>query len=232
MSRSLLAALVAALVAIVPAAARAQDGPTLTFDKRCYAPGDTMTFTGSGYTPSGPVTMFLTSLSTQRTGAFDTAADAAGAIAGQVAAPEPGSYIDDDDWSSKMGATANDKTRLDAGEPPQSAVGATVLTLSRFEVQLDQPNGRPPRAAKRMDVTAAGFTGARGKTLYAHYRRGRKTLKTLKLGRLHGDCGDLDRRLARGLPRGLPKGRYQLVFNTARRDPQASPRFSLKQRFR
>lgn len=232
MSRSLLAALVAAFLAIVPAAARAQDGPTLTFDKPCYAPGDTMAFTGSGYTPSGPVTMFLTSLSTQRTGAFDTAADAAGAIGGQVAAPEPGSYIDDDDWSSKMGATANDKTRLDGGEPPQSAVGATVLTLSRFEVQLDQPNGRPPRAAKRMDVTAAGFTGARGKTLYAHYRRGRKTVKTLKLGRLGGDCGDLDKRLSRGLPRGLPKGRYQLVFNTARRDPQASPRFSLKQRFR
>jgi hypothetical protein len=83
-----------------------------------------------------------------------------------------------------------------------------------------------------MDVTAAGFTEARGKTLYAHYRRGRKLLKTLKLGRLAGDSGDLDRRLSRGLPRGLPKGRYRLVFNTSRRDPQASPRFSLRQRFR
>lgn len=232
MSRSLLAALVATFLAIVPAAAWAQDGPSLTFDKPCYAPRDTMAFTGAGYTPSGPVTMFLASLSTHRAGTFDTAADAAGAIGGQVAAPEPGTFIDDDDWSSKMGATANDKTRLDAGAPPESAVGATVLTLSRFEVQIDQPNGRPPRAGKRMDVTAAGFTGARGKTLYAHYRRGRKTVKSVKLGRLGGDCGDLHKRLSRGLPRGVPKGRYQLVFNTSRRDPQASPRFSLKQRFR
>jgi hypothetical protein len=232
MPRSLLAALVAAFLAIVPAAARAQDGPTLTFDKPCYAPGDTMAFTGSGYTPNGPVTMFLSSLSTQRAGAFDTAADAAGALAGKVDAPEPKRYIDDDDWSSKMGASASDNTRIDAGEDPAAAVGVTTLELSRFEVQLDQPNGRPARAAKRMDVTAAGFTEARGKTLYAHYRRGRKLLKTLKLGRLAGDCGGLDRRLSRGLPRGLPKGRYQLVFNTSRRDPQASPRFSLKQRFR
>jgi hypothetical protein len=232
MSRSLLAALVAALVAIVPAAARAQDGPTLTFDKPCYAPGDTMAFTGSGYTPNGPVTMFITSLSTQHSGAFDTAADAAGAIAGQAEAPEPGGYIDDDDWSSKIGATANDKTRLDAGAAPESAVGVTLFTLSRFEVQVDQPNGRLPRAAKRMDVTAAGFTAQSGKPLYVHYRHGRKTLKTFKVGRLHGACGGLDRRLSRGLPRGLPKGRYQLVFNTSRRDPRASPRFSLKQRFR
>jgi hypothetical protein len=83
-----------------------------------------------------------------------------------------------------------------------------------------------------MDVTARGFTGAAGKTLYAHYRRARKTLKTVKLGRLSGDCGDLDHTLARGLPRRLPKGRYQLVFNTSRRDPRAFPRYSLTQRLR
>jgi hypothetical protein len=231
MSRFLLAALVAAIAAITPAAARAQDGPSLTFDRPCYSPGDRMTFSGTGYTAGGPVTMFFNLLSTQEFGSYETTADAAGAIAGDLDTPDPDEYLDENDWSGEMAAAANDTTRTDAGAGPE-AVGFTSFELSRFEVQLDQPNGRAPRANKRMDVTARGFTGATGKTLYAHYRRARRTLKTLKLGRLTGDCGDLDRTLARGLPRGLPKGRYQLVFNTSRRDPRAFPKYTLTQRLR
>ena len=54
----------------------------------------------------------------------------------------------------------------------------------------------------------------------------------MKLGRLTGPCGDRTRTLARGLPRGLPRGRYELVFNTSRSDPQAFPERSLTQRLR
>jgi hypothetical protein len=232
MPRSLLAGLVAAVAAIMPAAAWAQDGPTLTFDQPCYSAGDSMEYTGAGYTASGPVTMFFSSLSTQRFGSYDTTADAAGAIAGSIDTPDADDFLDDDDWSGRMGVAAGDTTRTDAGEGPETAVGFATFELSRFEVQLDQPNGRAPRANKRMDVTARGFTGATGKTLYMHYRRARKTLRSIKLGRLTGDCGDLDRTVRKGLPRGLPKGRYQLVFNTSRRDPRAFPRYSLTQRLR
>ena len=54
MSRSLLAALVAAIAALLPAAAWAQDGPTLSFDKPCNSPGDRMTFTGAASRPAAP----------------------------------------------------------------------------------------------------------------------------------------------------------------------------------
>ena len=48
MPRSLLAALVAALAAVMPAAAWAQAGPTLDFDKPCYAEDDPMQYSGAG----------------------------------------------------------------------------------------------------------------------------------------------------------------------------------------
>ena len=228
MPRSLLAALVAALAAIMPAAAWAQDGPTLTFDQPCYSPGDTMTFSGAGYTAGGPVTMFFNSFATQETGSFDTAADAAGAIGGQINTPDPDEYLSENDWAGDMGVAANDRTKADAGAEPAQAVGFTTIKLSRFEVAFEQPNGRAPKAGKRLRVTAAGYTNARGKLLYMHYRRNRRTLKTIKLGRLGGDCGDRIRTLRRALPRGLPRGRYELVVNTSARNPQALPKQARK----
>jgi hypothetical protein len=223
MSRSLLVAVVAALAVVAPAAA-AQAAPTLSFDQPCYSEGDTMVFSGSGYTPGGAVDMFISSLATQQAGSLETAADPAGAISGRVNTPEADRYIGENDWATQMGAAANDRTRVEAGAGPEEAVGFTTFRFSRFDVQLEQPSGARPRAAKRMMVTAKGFTEAKGETLYVHYRRSRRTMKTVKVGRLTGICGDRTRTLARGLPRGLRPGRYELTFNTSRRDPQALPR--------
>ena len=64
MPRSLLAALVAALAAVMPAAAWAQAGPTLDFDKPCYAEDDPMQYSGAGFTPGGEVNFLFSSLST------------------------------------------------------------------------------------------------------------------------------------------------------------------------
>jgi len=232
MPRSLLAALVVALAAILPAAAWAQSAPTLTFDQPCYSPGDEMAFTGSGYTPGGTVNMFFNSFSTQEMGSLDTTADAAGAIADRINVPDPDEYLGDNDSAGEMGVAANDKTRVDAGAGPDQAVGFATFRLSRYEVRLEQPNGRAPRAGKRMRVEAVGFTASRGKTLYAHYRRNRRTHKTVKLGRLAGDCGDRTSTLKRALPKGLRPGRYELVFNTSRSDPQAFPKQARKVRLR
>jgi hypothetical protein len=231
MPRSLLAVLVAALAAIVPAHAWAQDGPTLTFDKPCYAEGDSMVYSGAGYTPNGEVNFLFNSLSTQRTGTYDTRADGAGAIAGQITAPDEDAFIGSDEVSTMLGAAATDRTRADQGAPPEQQFGGTVFQLTRWDVQVERTNGRAPKAAKPMRVRAYGYTRAIGKTLYLHYRRGRKTLKRLKLGRLGGDCGDLTRTLPRGLPRGLRPGRYQLVFNTSPR-PSGGERVWFNQRLR
>jgi hypothetical protein len=217
MPRSLLAALVAALAATMPAAAWAQGAPTLTFDKPCYAKDDPMEYSGTGYTPGGEINFLFSSLSNQSTGSYDTHADAAGAIAGTIAAPSDDDVLADGDTSGTMGATANDRTRIDQGAPAEQQFAGTAFRLTRWDVDVERPGGSAPKARKPMRVTAYGFTRVIGKPLYLQYRRGSKLLRAVKLGRLRGECGDLTRTLPRGLPRGLRPGRYTLVFTTSPR---------------
>jgi len=217
MSRSLLAALVAASVAIVPAAARAQDGPTLSFDKPCYAKGDPMEYSGAGFTPGGEVNFLFSSLSTQTLGSYDTNADQSGAIAGTINAPDEEMFLDDGERSALVAAAATDKVRADQGLPPEQQFGADLFRLTRWDVSVSRPNGGAPRAAKPMRVIAYGFTRAVRETLYVQYRKGGKVLKAVKLGRLGGECGDRTKTLKRGLPRGLRPGRYTLMFTTSPR---------------
>jgi hypothetical protein len=212
MPRSLLAAVVAALAVLAPAAV-AHAAPTLSFDQPCYSPGDGMGFSGSGYTPGGEVNLFFSAEG--RFGSYGIQADAAGNLADTVRTPDPDDFVDDDDFSTTMTVTADDKTRMDAGAPPEEQFGAAQFILSRWEVELEQPGGAPPRARKPMRVTAVGFTHARGEMLYAHYTRGGKRLKSVRLGRLDDECGDRTRTLRRALPRGLRPGRYRLVFNAS-----------------
>jgi len=224
MPRSVLAVVVAALAVTIPAAAWGQGPkPTLTFDQPCYSPGDRMGFSGTGYTPGGAVRLFFNAVGTQRAGSYDTQADPSGAIAGGLSTPDPDAFLDDDELRHEIGATGNDQTRIGAGAPPDQQFGATSFTLSRFGTGISQPSGARPRAAKRMRVTAVGFTNARGEMLYLHYRRGGRTAKTVKVGRLAGACGDVRRTLSRGLPRGLKPGTWTLVFNTSARSASTAP---------
>ena len=221
MPRSLLAALVAALAAIMPAAAWAQSfaqgAPTLTFDKPCYSPGDRMTFTGAGFLPGAAVELMFTTPG--HSGSYEAQADAAGGIEDHVMTPDPDDFLADDRYSGTLSVTANGTTRAD-------------ITLSRWEVQIEQKSGAPARAAKPMRVTAVGFTHAIGEPLYLHYTRAGRRLKTIPLGRLHGDCGDRTRVLRRGLPRSLKAGRYKLVFSTSAVNSGRTPSYWLKARLR
>ena len=204
MSRSLPAALVTAVAAMTPAAAWAQDGPTLAFDKPCYAKGDPMEYSGSGYAPGDVVPFRFTSRSNQATGTFETEADAAGAIEGVVTAPSEDDVLADNHISALMDATAGDGAQ-------------TAFRLTRWDVEVDRGNGRAPNARKPMRVTAYGFTRAIGEPLYVQYRRGGRLRRAVRLGRLGGECGDLTRTVPRGLPRGLRPGRYTLMFTTSPR---------------
>lgn len=226
MSRSLLAALVAAFVAIVPAAARAQDGPTLTFDKPCYAEGDPMAYSGAGFTPGGEVNFLFSTLSSSRVGSFDTQADTGGAIAGTIDAPDETMFLDDDERSAMMAAAATDKTRADQGAPPDQQFAAALFRLTRWNVEVNRTRARKP-----MRVDAYGFTRAIGKTLYVQYRKHGKLLKAVKLGRLADECGDRKKTLRRGLPRGLRPGRYTLMFTTSPRRGDGE-RITFTKRFR
>lgn len=224
MPRSLLAALVAALAAIMPAAASAQDGPTLTFDKPCYSPGDRIVLTGTGFAP-GSVELAFSSMSTLRlVGSVDIAADAAGAIDGSFSTPDPDKVLKDSEFSGMVGVATG-------GTPDRPFAGA-AFRLSRFEVEIERPAGGPLRAAKPMSVTAVGYTHAIGRMLYLHYVRGSRRVKTIKVGRLTGDCGDRRRVLVRALPRSLRPGRYRLVFNASALNAPREPGYGFKLRLR
>jgi hypothetical protein len=226
MSRSLLAALVAAFLAIMPAAAWAQDGPTLTFDKPCYAEGDPMAYSGAGFTPGGEVNFLFSTLSSSRVGSFDTHADAGGAMAGTIDAPDETAFLDDDERSAMMAAAATDKTRADQGAPPDQQFAAALFRLTRWNVEVNRTRARKP-----MRVDAYGFTRALGETLYLQYRKHGKVLKAVRLGRLADECGDRKKTLRRGLPRGLRPGRYTLMFTTSPRRGDGE-RITVTKRFR
>jgi hypothetical protein len=226
MSRSLLAALVAAFVAIVPAAARAQDGPTLTFDKPCYAEGDPMAYSGGGFTPGGEVNFLFSTLSLSRVGSFDTHADAGGAIAGTIDAPDENMFLDDGERSAMLAAAATDKTRADQGAPPDQQFAGTLFRLTRWNVEVNRTRTRKP-----MTVDAYGFTRAIGEPLYVQYRKHGKVVRAVKLGRLGDECGDRKKTLRRGLPRGLQPGRYTLMFTTSPRRGDGE-RVTFTRRFR
>ena len=230
MSRSLLAAVVAACAAIMPAAAWAQENPTLAFDKPCYSAGDPVGFTGAGYSPNGEVNFFFAAAG--HVGNYDTRADGTGALSGRIGTPDADHFLDDDQVSATVTVTANDRTRIDAGAPPEQRFGAAQFTLSRFGVRLRRRGGGAARAALPMRVEVVGWTHVLGEMLYLHYRRGGRTVKSVRLGRLAGDCGDRRVTLRRGLPRGARPGRYQLVFNTSASDPRSKPRMTMTQRLR
>ena len=143
MSRSLLAALVAAFLAIVPAAARAQDGPTLTFDKPCYAEGDPMAYSGAGFTPGGEVNFLFSTLSSSRVGSFDTHADTGGAIAGTIDAPDRDMFLDDDERSGHDGRGRDGQDPRRPGRTAGPAVRGGAVPAHTLERR-----GRPHAGAQ------------------------------------------------------------------------------------
>ena len=69
------------------------------------------------------------------------------------------------------------------------------------------------RASRRRRIRATGFTT--GRTLYAHIRRGGRTRRNVRVGRLRGACRSVSAR--RRLLRGLRPGTYRVQFDVARR---------------
>jgi hypothetical protein len=207
MSKTLAALTVAALGAT---AAPAAADPTLTFDHPCYVPGEPMVLTGTGYTPSGPILLLFshTGASFDMIGTLDATADPAGAFSATVAAPDLAKQsLRDED-----AATANDSTKVQAGGGPPEAVAFGMFTVTDTVVGVRQWVRKPVRR-KRVTVDARGFALDAGHPLYAHWVRSHRTVKTVRVGTLRGDCGDLKATMPQR-PAGVKPGRYTVVFST------------------
>ena len=210
-SRLPIALAVAAAATLAPAAAAQAPQPTIAFDRPCYTAEQALAFTGTGYTPSGTISLDF-SVPGERRAGFAGTADASGGIAGRLGVEED-TLLTDDENRRDLTVTATDTTRADAGtQPPESQFAATQLTFTRW---AGFSPGRYVRGRK-VEVEAYGWAFAAGKPLYFHFQKGRTTLKAVRAGVLSSDCGDLVARVR--VPKVKP-GAYRLVLTTSRRTP-------------
>jgi hypothetical protein len=174
----------------------------VTPQKPCYRTGETISMSGTGYTPSGTV-----DISSDGRPIGSTTADAAGNFGGGLQVASPNQRV-------------KTYTATDQSNPANNA--SASLTVSPFDVNVAPQNGPPGR---RLRIVARGFTT--GRVLYAHVVRGRRR-SNVRVGRLRGPCRRLRvrRRIFR---RGARPGIYRVQFDTRRR---YSPDTRVRIRFR
>ncbi len=211
-SRRPIALAVAAAASLAPAASAQAPQPTIAFDRPSYTAEQALAFTGTGYTPSGPVDL-LFSVPGEPRGSFSGTADPSGGIAGQIGVQED-TLLAENERRRDRAVTATDRTRAEAGaQPPESQFGATQVTFTRWEGF--SPGRYVPR--RKVEVEAYGWAFAAGKPLYFHFQKGRTTVKAVRAGRLSASCGDLVARIR--VPKTLRAGSYRLVLATQKRTP-------------
>jgi hypothetical protein len=192
------------LVLAVPAAS-AQAG-TLAVDKSCYRPGAQGVVSGAGYTPGAPVTFTRNGL------AFGgTSADAAGNLI-------PSTF-----QSGNVPGGQQRQTLVATDTANPANIGTTSFTATNLDVVVTPTQGNP---ARKKRIKARGFN--KGRILWAHIRGPRK--RNVKVGKLKGACGKLDRRRRIFRP-GDPVGEYTVQFDQRKKYRAATqPRVSFKVR--
>jgi hypothetical protein len=187
------AGIVIALAAVGVAGPAAAQAATLAVSgsKSCYRAGDSLTLTGSGYTPNGPVDVTLDGHDLG-----PLTADASGNISSPL----------------RVGNLRGVRTRtLVASDATNPALTGTASFLgSALVVGVKPHNGT---AGRKLRIAASGFTT--GKRLYAHIRR-RHYRRNVFIGKLKGPCHTLKVRKP-VLGAGTPKGVYKVQFDTRKR---------------
>jgi hypothetical protein len=185
---------VAALAAVLLGASAAEAATlTATGTKDCYRAGDTLTLTGSGFTPNAPVNVTLEG---RELVGQDPIADAAGNFSTPLQV------------GNLQGVSQRALVATDATNP---AITATTQFLGSALIVRVRP--QTGTAGRRLRVSASGFTT--GKRLYAHIIRKRYRRNVL-IGKLKGPCHTLKVR-KRVLTAGTPDGVYTVQFDTKRR---------------
>ena len=192
--RSLLAAGVATVA--LAAGAAAGTGPTIDPDRPCYREGTRVRLSGTGFSPGAPVSFLLD-----------------GDPLGTATSDPEGAIVTSFDAPIVRGLTRN--LRLVARDERDTSRTATSrVKVSKLSVRITPRAGGAPN--RRVRFAARGFT--RERHLYVHYLPpGDRPVRTIRLGRLRGGCGTLDRR-ARLIPFERPRsGRWLLRFDSRAR---------------
>ena len=191
MRRRIVVPVVAAAVLSLGASAAGAATLTVSGNKSCYRIGDTLTLSGTGYTPSGPVAVTF-----EGHGIGTLTADAAGNISTPLLIPQ---------------LRGVDRRALVATDATNPAITATTRFLgSSLLVKVRPQTGA---AGRKLRINASGFTT--GKRLYAHVlRKGYR--RNVFIGKLKGPCRTLKVR-KRVLSAATPNGLYTVQFDTKRR---------------
>jgi hypothetical protein len=202
-----------ALLALPGAAIAA---PTLNLDRPCYTPGQAINASGGGYTPGGQVGMIAFVNSASGPDIYSLTdpltADEAGNIAVRLRAPDMSSK---NDIVETAGLSATDQQRQDQGAPPEDTFGGAIFKLSIFDVFVDPWDRHRADPKKVTTFRVYGFEGL-GPVLYAHYLLHGKLKKTVRIGELTGDCGNLTKKMKQFPFRPVPVGDYRIEFDTSR----------------
>src|SRR3954470_12357477 len=166
--------------------------PAISTDRACYVSGnDTIAITGSGFAVNGPITLSFTGNDKVLTS--DASADATGVLDTQVDTPSLADFGAD---SSGIPVAVDTADGAAAGFDLVDWTG----TLSGY--------GKSIRRGQRITVDTSGWIGAT--TLYLHYVRGGRTVRSQRIGTTTGACGDLTKRLRAFTFRGARPGNYVL----------------------
>jgi hypothetical protein len=159
--------------------------------KSCYRAGDTLTLTGSGFTPAGQASVTLE-----------------GKDLGAVPTDAAGNFSTPLSIGALKGVSTRTLIATDAANPAN--VAQAEFLGSALDVTVRPRNGG---AGRKLRVNASGFTT--GKRLYAHIvRKGYR--RNVFIGKLKGPCRTLKLR-KRVLPGSTPTGVYTVQFDTKRR---------------
>ena len=217
------------IAALGASAAPASAAVSLAPIRPCLSELDAVSPNASGLTPGGPVKFDL--LSNGRPLFSTSSQPAAPDGTYRIAEPFPSSvtdrwFPDDTTETIPLQMAVTDLARANAGLPPTSpdVVGSTTVTFSRFGIFAATPGGTAIRPRTRIRFRAVGWTTAVGRPLYIHYVRGRRIIRSVRLGRLAGPCGNLTKTLQRAFPfRPVQPGQYRLLFSTSLTNPVREP---------
>jgi hypothetical protein len=200
-----LIAVLAAVVLTPAAQAQAQaPPPALQWDRECYTDDQHMNFTGTGFTPGADVDVAFSRLGAP-VGTFATRADPGGAIADYVFGT-----------SDEVLAAGEERQQIQATATDRIDPARSVASLFTFTEWAGYSPGRYVPGGK-VTVEIYGWAFAEGKVGYFLFRKGNRTVASVKVGRLAGPCGDVVARVK--VPRKLRAGAYKLWLSTNRRRP-------------
>src|ERR687890_348904 len=172
-----------------------------------------MAFTGTGFTPAGPVDLTFSRPGFVY-GSYETTADAAGAVSDYVMAEEDQLLGSGEDRALRF-ATANDRTRIDQGIEPGAQFAPSSFTFTRW--MGFSPGRYVP--GRKVQVEAYGWAFAEGRTAYFLFRKGSRTAAAVRIGTIAGPCGDLKKRIT--VPRKLRSGAYKVFLSTSASRPSS-----------